>query len=105
MCGFGLEFSNGVKTGFFETANSKSSNFELERIVIDTRKTIKRVCMQVTPGSQLKGLRLIDDEGCFLVDVTWDLKHGFKKWVNNDIPEGKAIVGIKAVTNASHNEI
>ena len=72
---------------------------------IDPRRKIKQVCMQVTNANQLKGLRLQAEDGSFILDVTWDLKHGFKRWVTHQIPDGKAIVGIKAVTNGHSGEI
>ena len=49
----------------FETERAKRKDplIELKTVHIDTTKTIAKICMKVSDGSYINGLRLVDNKG------------------------------------------
>ena len=50
--------------------------------------------MKVSEGSYINGLRLVDNKGENVVDVSWDEITNEGEWTEYDIPEGHEIIGI-----------
>ena len=96
LSGIQFEFTNGIKTPMFETERAKRKDplIELKTIEIDTSKTIGRICMKVSDGSYINGLRLVDNNGNYIVDVNWDEITNEGEWIEHEIPEGHEIIGI-----------
>ena len=80
-----------------ERAKRKDPLIELKTIDIDTSKTIARICMKVSDGSYINGLRLVDDNGNYIVDVNWDEITNEGEWIEHVVPEGHEIIGIQSV--------
>ena len=99
LAGIQFEFTNGIKTPMFETERAKRKDplIELKTLNIDTTKTIAKICMKVSDGSYINGLRLIDNKGSYVVDVSWDDITNEGDWVEKEIPKGQEIVGIQSV--------
>ena len=67
--GIRLIFTNGVKTPWFETENSKSNEeLEVKSLVIDTRRQIRYISVNTKAKMSIRGLRLIDSQGESIVD-------------------------------------
>ena len=68
---------------------------------VDTSKTIAAISMKVAEGNYLNGLRLIDTNGDFVVDVTWDGAEeddeDAGEWITSEVPIGQEIIGIQSV--------
>ena len=80
----------------FETERAKRKDplIELKTINIDTSKVIAKICMKVSEGSYINGLRLVDTKGVYVVDVTWDEITNEGEWIEHEIPEDQEIIGI-----------
>ena len=99
LSGIQLEFTNGHTTPMFQTEKAKRKDplIQLKTVNVDTSKTIAAIAMKVAEGNYLNGLQLIDTEGEFVVDVTWDGAEEDEdagEWIRNEVPIGQEIIGI-----------
>ena len=60
--------------------------------------------MKVHPEG-LRGLRMLDDRGDYLIDVKWDVTHTGGSWITRTIPAGYRIVDIVCNTHESEYTI
>ena len=67
----------------------------LKTAKIDTSKTIRQISMKSWNGFAIVGIRLIDSDGNFLVDLDWS---GVGNWLTHDIPDGQEIIGFECNT-------
>ena len=83
----------------FETERAKRKDplIELKTVHLNTSKTIAKICMKVSDGSYINGLRLIDTKGNFVVNVSWDEITNEGDWVEHEVPDGQEIIGIQSV--------
>ena len=91
MCGIQLEFTNGYKTPFPLTDICKDyPRWEVKSIDIDPTKTIKHVLVKISFGKYIDGIKMLDKDGNYIVDVQWssfDEPQG-SDWIVQEIPEG-----------------
>ena len=74
MTALQLLFTNRTtsnQTPLFEDPNTKDEGFELQTIEIDQTRQIRQISLKVSNNCCLNGLRLIDEMGDYIVDVTW----------------------------------
>jgi len=102
LSGIQLEFTNGKQTPMFQTEKAKRKDplIQLKKVNVDTSKTIAAIAMKVADGNYLNALRLIDTDGEFVVDVSWDGAEEDEdagEWIRNEVPIGQEIIGIQSV--------
>ena len=104
-----LQFSNGLKTPFFNKAADPAERAEAAKTVttveIDPTKPIRKVCLQVAKvgvadstlfgdkTTKLFGLRLLDGDDKTIAEVNWGGKEGYE-WSTSEVPEGQEIIGV-----------
>ena len=68
---------------------------QVEQVSINTQKRINKVGLLIEDGQWIRGIRMVDEDGCNLVNSIWlpknDKNH---KWVMQSIPPNKEIIGI-----------
>ena len=97
-----LEFTNGFKTPFYETEGSKEAEppIKPKNLYVDPERTIREISMMVTGSSPtslrfIRGLRLIDEKGEFIVDYKWCASNLEGDWTTHKVPEHHRIIGLK----------
>ena len=70
LSGMQLEFSNGIKTPMFQAGMEAEMGWDPKTIKIDTTRKIAQISMNVHVGA-IHGMRLIDDNGEYIMNVTW----------------------------------
>ena len=77
----------------------------LKTIKIDPGRTIRKIGMIVNEDEQLIALRLIDEKGLYIVNVTWMTKDNQSTdWITRTLPGGQDIIGLRCKYGAK-NEI
>ena len=100
--GIQLAFSTGVATPLFKGADTgQEENFVL--IDVDPSKVISGISMK-SWEDDLTGLRMIDEEGNYIVDYTWQPHEETGSWSETKhILAGQSIIGL--VVNKSQATI
>ena len=91
--GIQLAFSNGVETPFYKGFNTGQEE-HVVTIDVDPTRVISGISMK-TWNDNLTGLRLVDEEGDYIVDYTWQPREETGTWQETQwIPQGQTIVGL-----------
>ena len=99
LTGIQFVFTDGHKTPLFEVPRAMGRD-QLKTIELDTAKTITKIAMTVCEddpeqGPQISGLRLLDEKGIYVVNVTFMKKEHYGQWVTKPIQKGQAVIGLK----------
>ena len=88
LTGFQMCFSDGIESELYEEEYYKKDGFLTQEAVISAEiKKIRQI--SVKRANELTcGLRLIDEEGKNILDVTFFTEYEIGQWITQDIPEG-----------------
>ena len=64
------------------------------RSVVDTERKISKVSMNVQEFNFIRGVRLIDENGDFIIDDVFCSENYLGDWVTHTIPKNHRIIGI-----------
>ena len=75
----------------------------LKTIKVDTSRKICKIAMIVHEENQLIGLRLVDEKGVYIVNVTWMTKeHSSSDWTTVTVLNGRDIIGLRCRYGANN---
>lgn len=75
-----LEFTNGMSTPLFQSGIEEELGRQPKSLNIDPTRRIAQVSMNVHVSS-IHGLRLLDDNGDYIIDIVWHCKGALGEWV------------------------
>ena len=98
-------FTRGFESPFFFNPQGEADRERetLKTIRIDTSRSIRKIAMIVHEDEQLIGLRLVDEKGVYIVNVTWMTKEQCgSDWITRTIPIGRDIIGLRCCYGAKN---
>lgn len=72
---------------------------------VETSRPVRYISMKVYKGCSIRGIRLADANGDYLLDVTWYANGNEGSWVTHTIPNGSEIIGLKCNTCSNPSNI
>ena len=85
-----MDFSDSTQSEIFQT--KERSPFKI--IKVDDSRRIAKIGFKIFKRSFIQGIKLDDENGGKIVDVTWDKSNQPGDWHMADIPKDCAIIGL-----------
>ena len=89
-----LVFKNDVKTPLLQHNETGEKDFKLKSADAKNSNSIRQISVK-SHGPNIDGLRLIDSNGDYIVDIEWYERKTVGEWITQTLEEDEALIGFK----------